>query len=226
MTGLRRRPVRWISIAIAIAWLAATLGCAGSAAPPVRTFRLVVAPPDAATAAPLLPGTLVVDRPRTDSLLAERAVLLRPTADSPELRQYVYSRWSDAPAALVQQAMVEAFAAARVAEPVLAAGLGVRPEWTATSRLLRLERVGGEVPTVDVELEVAWLRTAGRRLVATRRHRSTLDAGSDRIEDAVSAMGRALAAVLDEAVRELRGALAEDPPRARSSRDERERSPK
>lgn len=195
------------AILLALA-LAGPGGCLGGRAPERRHFRLVVPEPAAVAASVLLPGTLAVERPRTDALLAERSLVFRPSPASSELRQYPYTSWTDAPADLVQRAAIAHLAEARVADTVLRAGLATPADWLLVSRIDRFERVGGGAPVVEVGLELAWLRAAGRESVYAGRYRVTRRADSDRVEDIVGALGVALGELLDRAVADLEAGLA------------------
>ncbi|MGH0036789.1 MAG: ABC-type transport auxiliary lipoprotein family protein [Myxococcota bacterium] len=201
------RRARWIALLLlaTLAW--ATGGCLGGAAREVRTFRLTLPEPAESRAGVLLAGTLLVERPRTDALLNERALVFRASPDASELRQYAYTRWVDAPAVLVQQAMVERLDRERVADRVLRAGLGSPADWTLVSRIDRFERVGGEGPVVEVALELAWLRASSRDVLHAGHYRVSRRAGSAQVEDAVAALGVALGEALDLAVADLAGRL-------------------
>jgi ABC-type uncharacterized transport system auxiliary subunit len=186
-----------------VAW--ALTGCFGGSSPARRHFRLEVPHAAAARDTALLPGTLLVERPRTDALLAERAFVWRPSPESVELRQYAYTSWIDAPASLVQEALVSRFAEVRVADRVVPASLGVPAQWLLLSRIERFERIGGGAPVVEVQLELSWMRTADRGLIHAGRYRVTRRADSEGVEDAAVAFGLALGEVLDLAVADLQG---------------------
>jgi ABC-type uncharacterized transport system auxiliary subunit len=192
------------SLIVAVALAAG--GCLGGSSPVRRVFRLEVPAAPAVRDAALLPGTLLVELPRTDAVLAQRDLVFRPSPESSELRQYPYTRWSDAPAALVQQAMVERLSGEHVADRVLRADLGSPAEWLLVSRIDRFERVGGGDPRVQVVLELAWLRASSRDVVLSGRYGITRSTASDRVEDAATALGLALGEALDRAVVDLESA--------------------
>jgi ABC-type uncharacterized transport system auxiliary subunit len=78
------------------------LACASAPAPVDRHFRLEAPEPASVLTAPSILGTLVIDRPRGDALLAQRPIVYRRHADASELAQYPYALWADAPTTLVQ----------------------------------------------------------------------------------------------------------------------------
>lgn len=188
------------------AWLTALLvasACAGDPAPTWRYFRLELPPATGSRDAALLPGTLVVERPRTEAALNERALVYRTEGNAVELHRYAYTRWTDPPPQAVQQALVERLRAQRVADAVVRAGAGASGDWLLRARLLRFERVAGDDPRVEVVLDLDWLRTADRALVHAGSYRVTRETTSQRVEDVVTAIGSALAEVIDRAIEDL-----------------------
>lgn len=182
------------------------LGCVAGPAPVDRVYRLPVPPPEQSRPAPLLPGTLEVERPTGDHLTRERAILSAQAGRSTEVRPYPYDLWSDSPTLLVQRALADYLREARVAERVVTPEAGVHEDWTVTGHLSRLDQLADEPPRVLVELELRLTDVGGRRLALQRSYRVERPADAAGVEAAVRAMGAAVASVFERFVADIEAA--------------------
>ena len=133
-------------------------GC--MSAPPVPDDHFYRLPPAQVTAlpAPLFKGVLAVDRPRSDDLHGERAMLFVRAERPLELNRYHYYFWVDTPPHLIQEQLRLTLQSAGVAARVVRADGGPAPDVVLRSRLVRFERVlrkGGAYASVALEFSVA-----------------------------------------------------------------------
>jgi cholesterol transport system auxiliary component len=172
----------------------ALAGCVGGPAPRDHFYRLEAGEP-ARLAAPLFAGTLEVDRPRTDAVLRDRAILFRENEASNEVRRHSYHQWIDSPTLLLQTDLVRYLRRAGAAELVTTPEMRLEPDFGLTGRILRLEHVVGGPAVVEVEFTVADDTT--RSLLLHRTYREERNpAGSD-VAAAVEAIESSWRAILE-----------------------------
>ncbi len=202
--GRRRRGVA-VSFALAAALLPG--GCRSGPAPADRHYRLEASAPAAPLATPVLSGTLVVERPRSDALTGERRILYRAAPDSAKVSRHAYSLWVDSPTSMIQSALVRHLREARLAERVVPPELDIEGEHELTSRLSRLERVLGDSPYVELELDLALRRVADGSLVHHGSYRAERPIDGAELEAGVRALGVSLGELLDRFVVDVAAAV-------------------
>jgi ABC-type uncharacterized transport system auxiliary subunit len=180
-----------------------SLACAGAPAPVDRHFRLEAPVPTAVLPAPSIAGTLVIDRPRGDALLAQRPIVYRRHPGASELAQYPYALWADAPTTLVQQGMAEHLTSAGLASQVLTADVGQHGEFMLRGRLVRLEHVLTGAPGVEVELELFLTHRGSGALVMQGRYSASRSVEGDELSPVVAALRDALGETLDAFVSDV-----------------------
>lgn len=169
-------------------WLA---GCIAGPAPRDRFFRLDVPPPASRLASPVLAGTLEVERPQSNALARERAILSVAAGDAVEVVPHGYDLWVDSPTLLVQRSLAAYLEAAGLASRVVTPESGASEDWTVSGHLDRLEHVTGGKPRVLVELEL-WLAPAQGEPLLRRTYRVDEEVADDSVETAVRGFGAAL----------------------------------
>lgn len=190
--GLRRAAPR-----LALAWVLAQTGCAAAPAPPAdRFWRLAPSFADtSARPAPLLDGTLGVERLRAPGLVGERALLWSRAGQPHELRASAFQHWVEPPADQIQELLLAYLAARGVASAVQTPEMRQRPDWFVSGRLLRFERVVGDgAPRALVELRLALVQRAGERQVWGETYREEVASEGSEVAQAVAAFDAALRA--------------------------------
>jgi ABC-type uncharacterized transport system auxiliary subunit len=184
----RRRRAGLLTAALA---MLATAGCSAGPAPRDHFWRLEVGPPETLEVPPLS-GAVEVRRFKADALTGERPIVYRESDDASELHRHVYHYWLDSPTTMLQTELVVFLRAAAAAEVVVADGASSRHDWTVSGRILRLERVlGGEAPSVIVELELDLTRAADRTLALVKTYRVEREADGEGMTASMEAFGRA-----------------------------------
>jgi ABC-type uncharacterized transport system auxiliary subunit len=200
MTGPRRPGRRGGLAAAALAALALP-GCVAGPAPRDHFYRLAVPAPAENRAAPLLPGTLLIQRLASDDLLRERPIVRRDSPDSAEVTPYAYHLWADSPERMLQQQLAAFLRAAHAAEQVVTPDVGAEADWTAGGSLRRLDIVGGAAAEVEIEL---WLRDArGRTPPFRQTYRVERPVDGDGVEAAVRALSEAAGAAFEAFLADL-----------------------
>lgn len=195
-------PLRRRALAALLPGLLA-LGCVAGPSPVDRVYRLPVPPPQQSRPAPLLPGTLEVERPTGDHLTRERAILSAQEDRSTEVRPYPYDLWSDSPTLLVQRALADYLREAEVAERVVVPEAGIHEDWVVTGHLGRLDQLTSDPPRVLVELDLRLTDVSRRRLALQRSYRVEQPADGAGVEPAVRAMGTAVASIFERFVADI-----------------------
>jgi ABC-type uncharacterized transport system auxiliary subunit len=187
--------------ALACLWIPAA--CASGTVAPDRYYRLEVAAPEVAQAAPRLPGSLRVMPFRADGLVRGTALLHSDVGHPSEVGRYATHHWVDSPTQMLQLETARFLRAARVADTVLPVDTSTRADWLVSGRVLRIERVeGAGAPRALLELELQVAQGPGRELVFQRGYREERPAGPD-VRDAAAAMNAALGAILQRFVADL-----------------------
>jgi ABC-type uncharacterized transport system auxiliary subunit len=198
-----------MSLAASLAMTFLLAACAGGPAPVDHFYRVEVSA-ETTTSEATLPGTLHIDPLRTDGLIGQRQLLYRKEADSAEIRQHGYHRWTDPPAIALQTALVSFLRDAHAAEIVMAANTQTRPDYRVSGRIHRFERVLSEAAVV-VEIDLTLTTTKGDVLVhksyAERHDAADVAAAAGAIGEAVRSiferflvdLGRAAQAVSKDA---------------------------
>ena len=178
-------------------------GCA--TAPEIRYFRVEYPLPGPSANSPL-PLTLGIARLAAPEPYRQERIIYR---SSPYLVQYyAYSRWESPPADMVNERLLEQFAASGRFRRVVPWRRGEAPDYRLEARLRRFEELDepdGWYGLVELEYEV--LDGGGRSLlreVATQRVR----AEAKSMDGIVEALSRGLRAGLDEMVAKTGAVLA------------------
>lgn len=175
-------------------------GLAACSAPPVpkdHFYRLTAAAPTASPAN-RLSGVLMVDRPNADGVYSERALVLSRHADRSMIEQYHYHFWAEPPAAMLQQQIVSFLRDADIARQVVTPELRIRNDFALTSKILRMERIiDGPSPRVALTIEFALHNYRDNKLLLLETYSEEVDARSDGMSDAITALDEALTRILN-----------------------------
>ncbi len=187
----------------AIIWIVsfAAWGCAAGPAPPDHFYRLTVGNPSS-RAARSLPGTLHVDRMRSDAIGGERHILYRNSDEPSEIRRHSYHRWSDPPPILIQTALISYLRSARAADTVMPATARFPADFVLSGRIHHFEQVTGPDPRVVVELDFSLVDSSGEILIHEIYREEREVAGSE-VYASVEALSAALHAIFDRFLADL-----------------------
>ncbi|MFQ5415978.1 MAG: ABC-type transport auxiliary lipoprotein family protein [Myxococcota bacterium] len=181
----------------------AWLGCASGPAPRDHFYRLTLDAPES-RAAPILSGTLEVEHLRVEAVAQGRRILYRETGPVEEIAQHAYHQWANPPSVMLQDAMVEYFRAANVAETVVTPAVRIESDHLVSGRIVRLERLlGAERAEVVIELELILARSKGHRLRWIETYRAQQAASGKSVGDSVAAFEAAMEAILARFVADI-----------------------
>jgi ABC-type uncharacterized transport system auxiliary subunit len=193
------------------AWLAAgalALACAGGPAPRDHYYRLET-PAPAARTAPLVPGTVEVERFRADALTGGVRIVQRRAADKSELVPYAYHQWADPPTILLQTRLVDYLRAAQAAPLVVTPESRAGADFAVLGRIARLELVtDAGAPAALAELELTLTRERDHAIVLQRVYREERTAAGPGVAGAVDAAGDAVGAIFERFLADAGAALA------------------
>ncbi len=193
------------SLAAALIALSLT-ACGGTAeAPRDQFYRLSVAAPQAG-AAPVLNGTVEVERFLAEGLITERALLYAAAATPDRLLQYSYHHWTDAPPRMLQEQLVAYLRGVRAAGTVVTTEHRAEPDYIISAKVRRMEQlVGGGNPSVALSMELSVRRERDGQLVLIQVYDVERAAANRSMAGTVAAMNQALSALYGAFVTDLRG---------------------
>lgn len=191
-----RHGLRWKWLP-ALALVAAGMVAACGSAPPVpedQFYRLRVTPEPSA-GKKLLPGTLEIERFVADGLTAGRPIVYSESGKPYQVREYHYHFWTQPPTVMLRDELVAFLRAAKVSDAVVTPEMRVPADFVVTGKIIRLENVVGTPSQAVLELEIAVRKASGGKLVFLDTYRIESDARASGVDDAVSALNNALAAI-------------------------------
>lgn len=178
------RPAATLALALVLA------ACAQPEVPTDSYYRLQVALP-APAAAPLLKGTIEVNRFVADGLVAGRPIVYTAPDQPHRVREYNYHFWIEPPTVLLRDQLVAFLRAGRIAETVTTPEVRVPADYVLTGRIIRLEKIESAAPKGVLELELG-IRRADGKLVFLDVYKMEVAADNNSVEAAVRALNKAL----------------------------------
>jgi uncharacterized lipoprotein YmbA len=201
-TSRRPSAIRGAVIALAVSAPIALGGCLGSSAPRDHFYRINLAAPASALPAPVLPGTLEVERLRTDALTRERAILRVPSADSLQVSPSTYHLWIDTPTVMLQRSLAEYLRLAGVAERVVVPEMNIDESYELSGWIERLVHVRND-DRVIAELEFSLTDPRGTSQLLRRRYRAEVATGGDDMDKVVAAFNAAIGEIFARLVADI-----------------------
>ena len=198
------KPLKLTSVMMALA-VVGLAACAQPETPEDRYYRLQT-PLTKATAAPVLAGTLQVDRFQVDGLVGRSQIVYVANGKGHELQTYHYHHWTEPPAILLQDQLIAYLRAAGVADHVVSPEMRVDVDYVLTGKVKRLEQVTGTDPKAVAEVEVGIRRVRDGKLMLLRSERAEAPAASAAVGDGVAAMNAAISDVFARIVDGLKTA--------------------
>jgi len=185
--------------------LAAVLLSACAVPPPAPEdafYRLSPRAAEPLAAAPVLKGTVEVDRFAAAGSLANRPLLfLEPGSGA--VSEYHYHFWIEAPPILLQNALVSYLRSTGIAERVVTPEMRVRPDYTVRGRLMRLETVLGENAIGVAEIELSLRRESDGELLVLGEYRAEIPSGPNGVKTDVSAIEKAVNKAFEDFVADI-----------------------
>jgi len=180
--------------------LALSLAACAQPAPPRDSFhRLEIVLPARHLSAPVLPGILEVSRLDSEGLLAERPLAYQDSDGS--LARYRYDLWSDVPAVMLQEHLVDALRGAGIADAVVTPDLRVPPHWVLRGRIKRFELIPS-AGKVAVRIRLAVVSARDGTLVLQETYDAEMPAAAGPQAEA-AALGRAASDVIARFIADL-----------------------
>jgi ABC-type uncharacterized transport system auxiliary subunit len=174
------------------------LACAGGPAPRDHFYKIETAAP-APLARPVFPGTVEVDRFRSDALTGSIRIVQRKSDTASELEPYAYHQWADPPTIQLQTQLVSFLRTAQAAPRVVTPELRASSDFAVLGRIVRLEhQTGGGEPRAVVELELAVSRESDRSLLLQKVYREEHPAAGASVGQAVDAASAAVSAIFSQ----------------------------
>lgn len=122
--------------------------------PPDRFYRLTITPEAAERTAPVVKGTLEVERPVAEGLTAGTPMVYLTGDDTSALMEYQFYYWEKEPALMIRDALIACMENGRMATNVVSERDRVDADYSLISRIGRFERIEGEPPQALLELRV------------------------------------------------------------------------
>ncbi|MGA1824457.1 MAG: ABC-type transport auxiliary lipoprotein family protein [bacterium] len=155
--------------------------------------------------APILEGTLAVDKVRADGLYKERSLLYVLSSKPLELQQYHYRHWAHAPGYLIQENLLAYMRSGNWAQKVIRYNAGAQADKIINGRLVRFERiVDNEKVSImaSLELQLCDGNSHIPPLVANT-YSARIDADDASIYATVEAYGKALQQIYDGFINDI-----------------------
>jgi ABC-type uncharacterized transport system auxiliary subunit len=183
----------------------ALTACSQPEIPSDRYYRIVAGEPEVTAAHAPLSGPLEVDRLDADGLLGARPIVYAEAARPNELQEYNYDFWSEPPALMLQNELVNYLRAARIADMVVTPGLRVNAAYRLSGRLRRLEHLVGDQSKVLVAIEFALRDNRHGRITLLKTYRAEAIPVNATLPAAVDAFGQAFTAIAARLTADLAG---------------------
>jgi len=200
----------------ATALLATLAGCGGffeSSVPAQQAYVLLLPPLPSQTEVTKVAGTLRVQRPEAGpGLDSDRIVLLRSDR---RFDVFAATRWAAPAPDLVESVLVDQLRGASLFSSVLDDTAPYAPRYNLRCGLNRFEADytgGGSAPTIEVVLDCTLGRYRDRTLLANFTARGSVAAADNRIGAVVAGFEGATGKAIAELERNVRDALAAEPP--------------
>lgn len=194
--------MRCAHIVLTFSTLSALAGCLGGTPPRDHFYRIDPAQPATALPAPVLKGTLEVERLRADALTRERAILRVPSADSLQVTPYTYQLWIDTPTVMLQRSLAEYLRLAGVADRVVVPEMNVDENHELSGWIERLVHVRDE-DRVIAELDFSLIDARGTSQPLRRRYRVEVATGGTDMDKVVAAFNAAIGEIFERLVADI-----------------------
>lgn len=196
-----------------IAACALVAGCA-SARSPQDSFYTLAPVVTAGKSAKPVAGTILVNRLAARGLTAGRQIVFRDKDHPFQVKRYHFHYWADAPAAMIQDRLVESLRHAGIADYVITPAERAKADWLLSGSLLRFEHhPDARPPAVVVALELGIVRADCRYPVFLQRYSVQEPAANNQIDQAIPAFERALTRLIDQFLQDV-GRVLEQQTRA------------
>jgi cholesterol transport system auxiliary component len=195
-------PAARCRLPVALGGLALLAACFGGPAPRDHFYRPAPPQPSAALSKPALPGTLEVERLRSDALTRERSILHADSAGSVQVVPYSYELWIDTPTVMLQRELAAFLRRAGVAERVVLPEMNVRDDFVLGGWVERMVYVTGS-DSVLLELDFSLSRARGGGQILQRRYRVERPVGGHGMDAVVAAFSAAMQDAFEQLVADI-----------------------
>jgi ABC-type uncharacterized transport system auxiliary subunit len=195
-----------LTILILLTLLLAGCGSSGPAREDIY-YRLDLSAP-AAKSMRQYPGTVLVTKLEGRGFSGDRAIIFRDQEKPDQVQRYTYHLWAEAPPLAIQDLLAGYLREARVAEYVVTPAQRVQADLIISGTLFRMEHLPFEKPPrVDVDMELAVVRSDRREPLLLERYQATVQAPGQQIPLAVPAFEQAIGQIFQQFLGDLEQAL-------------------
>ncbi|GAB6052134.1 ABC-type transport auxiliary lipoprotein family protein [Magnetospira thiophila] len=184
---MRRLTAWWAVLGLTVLFTA----CAQPDVPRDHFYRLDPGQP-VALSAPLLDGTLEVERFTAVGLAAQRPIVYSDSNDASQAHAYHYHFWEESPGAMLQDRMVDFLRAAQLAKLVVTPELRADADFVITGRIQRLEQVLGSTTKGVLQIELILRRANNDELLHHGIYSQEISASGESVPEVVSALNESL----------------------------------
>lgn len=204
MNGQGAHPLTRNFSILAVVAAALLTACAQPEVPTDHFYRLQVAAPPAPLATARLDGTVEVEL-TADGLVDGRNIIYSDAGKPNELREYHYHFWTEPPKVMLRDQLIAYLRASGVASKVVTHEMRAGPQYVINGKIKRLEKIAGNQPRAMVELELALMRADTGKLLVLGTYGIGVDAKSDTVPAAITAIDKALAQIFAKFVADIAG---------------------
>lgn len=175
--------------------------------PPVpedKYYRLQSVVATAPLPAPVLDGTLEIERFSADGLTAGRPIVYVEDAVPNQLQEYHYHFWTQPPTIMLRDEMVTYLRALNVAKNVVTPEMRLNSDYVLTGRIRRLEQVKTNAEGAVIEIEVALRRPSDGKLLFLKSYRNEAKQPAPGVAGAVRALNEGWNLILADLYADLR----------------------
>lgn len=202
VTTRMRRQVLALAFLLAPVWLT---GCATQGpVPEDKYYRLQSVAAIAPLPAPILDGTLEVDRFTADGLTAGRPIVYVEDRDPNQLQEYHYHFWTQPPTIMLRDELVTYLRAVNAAKNVVTPEMRVEPAYVLTGRIRRLEQIKTSDEGAVIEMEIALRRPTDGKLLFLKSYRNESKQQAPGVAGAVRALNEGWNLILADLLADLR----------------------
>lgn len=197
------RPIKLVFAFVALVSIGGLAGCAQPPLPQDHYYRLSVPLPDQRFDAPLLDGSLQVERFAAEGVLSGRPLVYSKPGDKNELLEYYYHFWMEPPAVMMQNQFIKFMRNANVSETIVTPDMRINPAYIMTGKIRRMERIVDD-NQVAFEVEVGLREAATNKVISLDIYGMQGPAEGSTVKDAVKAMDQLLAKVFQRVIDDMK----------------------
>jgi len=183
------------------------IGCSATPPPQDQFYRLEPEPVTV-PAKQISTGTILVTQLNARGFSGGARIVFRDNVDRLRVQRYRNRLWSDPPAAMIQDAIVQALRAEHIAEYVITPAERANANWIVSGTLFRIEHLR-DVNQVNIEFELGLINAQNRKTVFQHGYSQAESAEDTSMASVVAAFNLVLAQLIATAVKDIGVVVAE-----------------